>query len=518
MAGADDSAMSLTGILRDRASERPDDTAFSYEGARVTYREFDQRADQVAEALRASGVRPGDRVAVLDKNSLAYVELLFGAARAGAVQVPINYRLSADEIAYIVDNTRAPVLVVGPEFVPVLDAIAGRLRHTEHLIVIGGTGHGYTDYDTWTDREAGPRDESGEVFVQLYSSGTTGRPKGVMLTHENFLAGLRTSEELWEIRPDSVLMVAMPMYHIAGCALAVIGIYAGIPAVLVREPDPVGIARSIEEHKVTHVFLVPVLLLFMQQLPQVREADLSSLHLIIYGASPISEDVLRGALEMLPSCGFMQVYGMTETTGAVTHLPPADHVPDSPRLRSAGIANPGAELKIVDPATGDPLAPGQVGEIVCRSAQNMKGYWSLDEATRDVMLTGGWLRTGDAGYLDEDGYLYIHDRVKDMIISGGENIYPAEVENVLMSHPAVADCAVIGVPDDKWGETPKAFVVRDGEVGERELIDFCRSRLAHFKRPTSVEWPDAIPRNPTGKVLKRELRKPYWERESRAVR
>ncbi|MCO6007413.1 long-chain-fatty-acid--CoA ligase [Actinoallomurus purpureus] len=510
--------MNLTGILRDRAAERPDATALIHEGVRVSYGEFDRRVDQVATALRASGVRPGDRVAVLDKNSLAYAEVLFGAARAGAVQVPINYRLSADEIAYIVDNSKAPVLVVGHEFLPMLDAIADRLEHTEHLIVVGGTDHRYTDYDTWTDGDAERGDESGEVFVQLYSSGTTGRPKGVMLTHENFLTAVPMSQEIWNLRPDSALMVAMPMYHIAGCILTVCAIYDGIPCVIVREPDPVRIARAVEAHKVTHVFLVPVLLLLMQQLPQVGEADLSSLRLLIYGASPISEDVLRGAMGMLPSCDFMQVYGLTETTGAISHLPPADHMPDGTRLRSAGIANPGTELKIIDPATSEPVPTGRVGEIVCRSPQNMKGYWSLEQATRDAMLPGGWLRTGDAGYLDEDGYLYIHDRVKDMIISGGENIYPAEVENVLMSHPAVADCAVIGVPDEKWGETPKAIVVRDGEVGERELIDFCRSGLAHFKCPTSVEWTDSIPRNPTGKVLKRDLRKPYWEHENRAVR
>ncbi|MFL6053156.1 MAG: long-chain-fatty-acid--CoA ligase [Actinoallomurus sp.] len=510
--------MNLTGILRDRAAERPDATAFLYEGVRVTYAEFDRRVDQVAAALHASGVGRGDRVAVLDKNSLAYAELLFGAARAGAVQVPINYRSSADEIAYIVDNAKAPVLIAGQEFVPVLDAIAERLDHTEHLVVVGGTGHRYTDYDAWTDRDAGHGDESGEVFVQLYSSGTTGRPKGVMLTHENFLTAVSMSEQIWNLRPDSVLMVAMPMYHIAGCILTVCAVYDGIPCVLVREPDPVGIARGIETHKVTHIFLVPVLLLFMQQLPEVRRTDLSSLRLLIYGASPISEEVLRGAMEMLPDCDFMQVYGLTETTGAITHLPPADHVPTGTRLRSAGIANPGTELKIIDPATAEPVRAGQVGEIVCRSAQNMAGYWSLGQATRETLLPGGWLRTGDAGYLDEDGYLHIHDRMKDMIISGGENVYPAEVENVLMSHPAVSDCAVIGVPDDTWGETPKAIVVRDGELGERELIDFCRSRLAHFKCPTSIEWTDAIPRNPTGKVLKRELRRPYWENESRAVR
>jgi acyl-CoA synthetase (AMP-forming)/AMP-acid ligase II len=510
--------MSLTGILRDRAAGQPDATAMVHGDERLTYAEFDRRVDQVATALRASGIRPGDRVAVLDKNSLAYAELLFGAARAGAVQVPINYRLAADEVAYIVDNAKAPVLIAGSEFLPVLDAIADRLEHTRHLIVVGGAGHRYTDYDAWTDRDPERGDESGEVFVQLYSSGTTGRPKGVMLTHENFLTAVPVSEEIWNLGPDSALMVAMPMYHVAGCALTVCAIHDGITCVIVREPDPVGIARAIEKHKVTHVFLVPVLMMFMQQIPQVREADLSSLRLLIYGASPISEEVLSGTMRLLPNCDFMQVYGLTETTGAITRLPPADHVPGGTRLRSAGIANPGTELKIIDPATGDPVPTGRVGEIVCRTKQNMLGYWSLDQATRTAMLPGGWLRTGDAGYLDEDGYLYIHDRVKDMIISGGENIYPAEVENVLMSHPAVADCAVIGVPDDKWGETPKAVVVRDGEVGERELIDFCRDRLAHFKCPTSVEWTDAIPRNLTGKVLKRELRRPYWEHESRAVR
>jgi acyl-CoA synthetase (AMP-forming)/AMP-acid ligase II len=522
--------MNLTGLLRERAAAYPDRIAYIYEDDQVTFAEFDRRVDSVAAALRASGVRPGDRVAILDKNSLPYVELLFGAARAGAVQVPVNYRLAADEIAYIVDNAEARILVAGAEFVPILDAIAGRLEHTEDLIVVGPT-EAYQDYATWSgsdraseertesesEREPAGEDNSGEVFVQLYSSGTTGLPKGVMLTHDNFLALLPMVDQLWDLKPESINMVAMPMYHIAGCTLAVGAVYAGIPGVIMREPDPVAIAKAIEAHRVTHVFLVPVLLLFMQQIPQVREADLSSLQLLLYGASPISDEVLAGAMRLLPGTGFMQVYGLTETTGAITYLPPEDHVPDGPRLRSAGVPNPTTELKIIDPATGEDTPPGQVGEIVCRSPQNMRGYWSLEQATRDTLLPDGWLRTGDAGYLDEDGYLFIHDRVKDMIISGGENIYPAEVENVLMSHPAVADCAVIGVPDQKWGETPKAIVVLDGAATEQELIDFCRGKLAHFKCPTSVEWIDAIPRNPTGKVLKRGLREPYWKDQSRAV-
>jgi acyl-CoA synthetase (AMP-forming)/AMP-acid ligase II len=541
------SAMNLTGLLRDRAAEHPDHVAYIYGDDAVTFAEFDRRVDAVAAALRASGVRPGDRVAILDKNSLPYVEVLFGAVRAGAVQVPVNYRLAADEVAYVVTNAEAKVFVVDAEFVPVLDAIADRLDTTEHLIVIGAGESGrYEDYATWSDRErengavgeeraargvseerSRPEgtsdrepdpaaDDSGEIFIQLYSSGTTGRPKGVMLTHDNLLSALPVVDDLWDLRPESRMMIAMPMYHIAGVMFTCGPVYGGLPGVIVREPDPTAVARLIERHQVTHVFLVPVLLMFMQHIPEVREADMSSLRLLLYGASPISDEVLQGAMQLLPEAEFMQVYGLTETTGAITYLPHADHRPGK-RLRSAGIPYPGTELKITDPASGDELPQGQVGEIVCRTAQNMRGYWSMEQATRDTLLPDGWLRTGDVGYLDEDGYLFIHDRVKDMIISGGENIYPAEVENVLMSHPAVGDCAVIGVPDQKWGETPKAIVVREGEVTEQEIIGYCRDRLAHFKCPTSVEFTEAIPRNPTGKVLKRELRAPYWAGESRAV-
>jgi acyl-CoA synthetase (AMP-forming)/AMP-acid ligase II len=340
------------------------------------------------------------------------------------------------------------------------------------------------------------------------------------VTHDNFTSVLPLINELWGVGGDSILMVAMPMYHVAGSALAIGVVFEGITGVIVREPDPVGIAGDIQRHRVTHVFLVPVLLQFMQLMPEVAERDMSSLQLLVYGASPISEDVLRGAMAMLPTTRFMQVYGLTETTGAITALPAADHDPDGEhpaRLRSAGIPNPRCELKIVEPATLEEVPPGRVGEILCRTPQNMKGYWGMPEATSAALLPDGFFRTGDAGYLDEDGYLYIHDRVKDMIISGGENIYPAEVENVLMSHPQIADCAVIGVPDDRWGETPRAIVVPSGELTDADLISYCREHLAHFKCPTSIERREAIPRNPTGKILKRELRAPYWEGQDRAV-
>jgi long-chain acyl-CoA synthetase len=275
------------------------------------------------------------------------------------------------------------------------------------------------------------------------------------------------------------------------------------------------------EHRVTHAFLVPAAIQFMLAVPGVDDADFSSLRVFVYGASPISEAVLSKAIAVL-GCDFWQAYGLTETTGAVVNLPPEDHDPTGPnahRLRSCGVAGPGVELRLVDISTGEDVPTGEVGEIWIRSRQVMKGYWNQPEATEEAITEDGWFRSGDVGYLDADGYLYIHDRVKDMIVSGGENVYPAEVENVLMAHPAVADVAVIGVPSERWGEEPKAIVVKagDAEVTPEELIDFTRGKLAKFKCPTSVEFTDALPRNPSGKVLKKDLRAPYWEGRDRMV-
>ena len=264
----------------------------------------------------------------------------------------------------------------------------------------------------------------------------------------------------------------------------------------------------------THAFLVPAVLQFMCMLPDITSTDFSALEMIAYGASPISGRCSSDSLRVF-GCGFIQLYGLTETTGAVTGLFPEDHDPSGPKahlLRSAGKPLDGVEIRIVDAATGVDAGVGEVGEIWVRTVQNMKGYWNLDDETAKTILDDGWLRSGDAGYLDADGYVYIHDRVKDMIVSGGENIYPAEIENVLMAHPAVADAAVIGVPSDRWGETPKAMIVRaaGADPTEQEIIDYCRERLAKFKCPTSVDWVDALPRNPSGKILKKDLRGPYW--------
>jgi len=357
--------------------------------------------------------------------------------------------------------------------------------------------------------------------LQFYSSGTTGRPKGVMLTNGNLFAGVFANNASLRFGASSVNLVVMPTFHVAGGAWALMGLYNGVPNVLLRDVDPATIVRVIPEYGITHTVLVPAVIQFLLMVPGVDEADFSSMEVLVYGASPISEEVLTRAVRLF-GCDFLQAYGMTETTGGCVLLPPEDHDPDGPnahRLRAAGRPGPNTEVRVVDAATLEDVPTGEVGEILIHSPQNMKGYWHMPEATAETILEGGWLRTGDAGYLDADGYLYIHDRVKDMIISGGENVYPAEVESALMAHPAIADVAVIGVPDERWGETPKAIVVPvpGSDLAADDVIAFARDRLAHYKCPTSVDFVNELPRNPSGKVLKKDLRAPYWEGRQRAV-
>jgi acyl-CoA synthetase (AMP-forming)/AMP-acid ligase II len=362
---------------------------------------------------------------------------------------------------------------------------------------------------------------SEDVAYQLYSSGTTGRPKGVQLTHANLETGLTLYPRFMGMHGDSVSMVAMPLYHIGGGGWALAGFRVGATNVLVREVMPAELVDLVEREGITHAFLVPAVLQFMLSVPGVDARDFSSLRYILYGASPISETVLTGAMRTF-KCGFVQAYGLTESTGTVILLPEGDHDPEGPnrhRLRSAGVPTPDAEIRIVDPGTGRDVPTGEVGEIWIKGPTVMKGYWKMPEETAATIQPDGWLRSGDAGYRDADGYVYIHDRVKDMIVSGGENVYPAEVENAVMSHPDVADVAVIGIPHEKWGETGAAMVVRvaGSTLTEEVLLAYCRERLAGFKCPTQVVWLDELPRNPSGKVLKKDLRAPYWEGHTRLV-
>ena len=514
----------LGDILRTHAAERGDSVSLVLGDRTVTWSELYDRASRVAAGLAAAGVGNQDRIAFLDKNSIEHFEVFYGAALANAVCVDVNWRLAPPEVEFIVNDAEAKVFVVGPDFVPILDAIADRLTKASTILVIGGHEK-FQDYEEWVGRHE-PIDphspsSSDDVAFQLYSSGTTGRPKGVMLSNNNFFALLPLAQDMWEFTPDSVSLVAMPLFHIGGGGWATAGQYVGMKSVIMRDLDPSALVHLIPEQGITHAFAVPAVLQFMLMVPGADEADFSTLKVVVYGASPISEEVLARSVALL-GCKFWQAYGLTETTGAIVNLAPEDHALDGPhrhRLRSCGKAGPGVELRIVEPDSGTDAATGEVGEILIRGGQVMKGYWHNDEATREAIDEDGWFRSGDVGYLDEDGYLYIHDRVKDMIVSGGENVYPAEVENALMAHPAIADVAVIGVPHEKWGETAKAIVVRaEGtDPSPEEIITFARERLAKYKCPTSVDFIDALPRNPSGKVLKKDLREPYWAGHDRRV-
>ena len=517
----------LDQVIRNHAKATPDRIAMRAEDRVWTYGELHRESARVAQAMLAEGVGPQERVAVLDRNVPEYFTFLFGATMINAVTLAVNWRLAPPEMEYILNHAETRVLLIGEEF---LGHLAEMKLETVKRVVVVGKGGEHVDYETWIgDREATDPElpcRVDDTCYQLYTSGTTGLPKGVELTHSNLLAAMDVGARCWSIDSDSVTMVAMPLFHIAGSGWAIGGFCQGATAIIVREMDPVEVLRLIETHRVTNTLFVPAVLQILSAHPDAEKTDFGSLRSIVYGASPISEEVLVRSMKVF-GCGFVQVYGLTETTGAITDLPAEDHDPGGPRahlLRAAGRPWGDVEIRIVDAETSRDLGEGVVGEIWSKTRQNMKGYWRNPDATAEVYPEGrdanglGWFRTGDAGYM-QDGYLFIHDRVKDMIVSGGENIYPAEIENALMAHEGVADAAVIGVPSEKWGETVKAIVVdsASGAATDEELIAYCRERLAHYKCPTSVDRVDALPRNPSGKILKTELREPYWKGQARRV-
>ncbi len=516
----------LGDIPRYHARMRPDAIALTFEGRETTFAQFDRHASQVANALIAAGVKKGQRINYLGKNSDHYFELLFGAAKIGAVMTPIGWRLAPPEAAYIVEDSKAPLLFVGPEVIGAAAEAVKLIAKPPAIVAMEAGGHAHPTYETLRDA-ASDTDPMiaiapSEVAVQLYTSGTTGRPKGAMLTHDNMLLGRRRAAEArmdWnEWGPTDVSLVAMPVGHIGGTGWGIVGLFNGAKGVIAREFDPFKVLDFIEGDRISKMFMVPAALQIVVRQPRAREVDYSRLKFILYGASPIPLDLLRECMEVF-GCGFCQQYGMTETNGTIVYLPPEDHDPaGNARMRAAGLPMPGVELKIID-AAGASLPVGEVGEVATRSTGNMAGYWRLDEATAATIDAEGWLRTGDAGYMDEDGYLFIHDRVKDMIISGAENIYPAEVESAVYGHPDVAEVAVIGVPDEKWGEAVKAVVaLKPGAKADPEsIIAFARTRIAAFKSPKSVDFIDALPRNASGKILRRQLREPYWAGRERRV-
>ena len=515
----------LVDVVRAQAKVRPQSVVFDFEGRLSTFEDLDKYTNRVANGLIALGLKPDDRIAYLGKNSDYFFELMLGAMKARVVMAPVNWRLAGPEVTYIVDNTCAAILFVGPEFVDLARAIVKDLPQVKHVITTEGGAPEWRDYAACRDAQSSDAPDvsvaEDDVALQLYTSGTTGKPKGAMLMHSNLLNLSRLDRDdtpAWnKWSNEDVSLVAMPVSHIGGSGWGVLGVYQGARGIIAREFDPTKVLHFIETYGISKIFMVPAAMQFVVRQPRAREVDFSRLKYMLYGASPLPAALLRECIEVF-GCGFVQMYGMTETTGTIVALEPEDHVEGRDCMRSAGRARNGVEIAILD-AEGNRLPVGEVGEIVTRSGSNMKGYWNQPEATAKTIDADGWLRTGDAGYMDKDGYLYIHDRIKDMIISGGENVYPAEVESAICDHPDVAEAAVFGVPDERWGEAVMAIVVPKAgkSISASDLLAFTRSRVAGFKTPKAIDFIAALPRNASGKILRRELRDPYWVGKDRQV-
>ncbi len=512
----------LANIPAMQAAERPDATALSFEGRETSFKAFEQAANRVANGLLGLGTVPGMRVAWLGKNMDTFYEVAFGAILARGVITGINTRLAAAEIAWILNDCEAETLFVSKDFFATVEAIIADCPRVRNIICVEGQFADWTPYEAFCAAHSATPPKLNNAIdddaVQLYTSGTTGFPKGVVLTNETYLGFFSQAAKLeWSsYGVGEAVMNAMPVFHVAGINVGFLSLAQGSECVVLRDIDPGLILQLIPEKQIAHAFWVPAVIMMLLQHPKIMDTDFSSMKNVFYGASPIAETLLTKAVEIM-GARFTQLYGLTETVGAATYLPHEAHDPARGKLRSCGIPWPDADVRVVDPDQRT-VATGEVGEIVIRSNFIMKGYWNRDEATKEA-IRDGWFHTGDAGYFDDDGYLYIHDRIKDMIVSGGENVYPAEVENAIFGCPGVADVAVIGVPDKTWGEAVKAIIVcAPGESpAAADIIAFARQKIAGYKLPKSVDVIEAMPRNPSGKILRKDLREPYWKGADRRV-
>ncbi len=509
--------MLLNEILDRNVRCYPEAEAIVFQTRRYNYRNFGDRVNRLANALLDLKIEKGDRVALLAKSSPDYLVSYFGIIKAGAVAVPLNFRLGGSECGYIINHSDARYLIFGQEFFDLVQTVRPTLKDVEHFIMMGSSGiqDGIFSYEELIDRSSGKklglnvREE--DVAIQIYTSGTTGHPKGAMLTHKNLAAASFMGVVALQITSAGRSLVVAPLFHAAAVILASTTILVGGTVIVMDHFEPEEVLKIIAEEKVTHGFFVPAMFRMLLDVPGVEDHDYSSLHTLGFGAAPISYELLVACRKVF-KCGLLQGFGQTEASTFVTSMSQEEYqrMANDPgseqKLRSVGKDFPGVHVRIVDENDQD-LPHGEVGEIIARGDNMMSGYYKMPEETEEA-LRGGWLHTGDMGKFDAEGYLYIVDRKKDMIISGGENIYSQEIENTIIELQGVADVAVVGVPDEKWGEVPRAFVVRSpgADLSEEGVIEFCKKNLAGFKCPKTIVFIEALPRNAAGKVLKRKLR------------
>ncbi len=507
--------MLLSDLVYLNAQKRPHKTAVSCDGESFTSQEFYGRINRLANALLKLCER-GDRVAVLQENSSQYFEAYFGIPAAGMVLNHINYRLSPREMAHVINHAQAKALILGDNFVDAMEPLRDSLETVENFICVGEPRPGMLNYEEMledsSDAEPGLDLKDTDLAWLMYTSGTTGFPKGVMCTHKSLIAGVHSTMLETPCSEEDVFLNVFPLCHMASYS-AMVALHHGCKVIISPRFDPRNVLETIQNQRVTNISLAPTMINFVLEYPGIDDYDTSTLSCIRYGASPIPENVLRKGIKRFGSI-FHQGYGMTETCSAVTLLKPSEHIVDGTeketrRLRSCGKPVLTAVLRVVKD-DGTDVKPDEIGEIIIRGDMLTTGYWHNPEATAEA-LRDGWLHSGDLGTMDEDGYIYIVERKKDMIITGAENVYPNEVETAIYTHPAVMDAAVIGLPDDTWGEMVTAVVVlRDGESAtEEDIIDFCRNHMAGYKKPKKVFFTDELPRNPSGKVLRKELREKY---------